>query len=80
MNKLSCHQHYFNWVCHGQLEQEISYPGGDNSFVVFICALGLIVVSLQGLVEGGNPELPVLDGASPTEARVQRVETLKSLC
>ena len=36
----NCHQQYFNWICHGYLEQETSHPGSHNSYVVSICALG----------------------------------------
>ena len=33
-----CHQHYFNWICNGSLEQETSYPGGDNSYHgIYLC-------------------------------------------
>ena len=31
-----CHKLYFNWTCHGWLEQESSYPGGDNSYMWYL--------------------------------------------
>ena len=40
-NKLySCHQQYsFNWVATVSKGAELTFPGGDNSFMVVACAL-----------------------------------------
>ena len=32
----SCHQHYSNGICHGQLEQGSSHPEGDNGYAWYL--------------------------------------------
>ena len=56
--KNKCHQHYFNWICHGWLEQGVFLSRGwQQLFMVSICALDHCLGRSASKEGSRNPKL-----------------------